>query len=109
MITYELYNEAGQAPQLLKVVTVGDQRFTTTLTYNNGHELDHVPEDLIQQHLANAAAWAAELGSGIAVLPTEEAENSAYPLSNVTELLECIEVASQWWRYLYFRDEEHEH
>lgn len=109
MISYELYNEPTQPPQLLKVVTVGDQRFTTILTYNNTEELDQVPVELISQHLTNTAAHAAGLGSGIEVLPDDEAEVSPYPFSNINELIEYIDIASRWWQYLYFRDEEHTH
>ena len=105
MITYELHNVEGEPPRLEKVITVGDERFTVSLTYANEDELDLIDEEVVTQHMNNMAAYTAWLGSGIEVLPLEEAEQSAYPLANADKIMQYIDETSKWWRYLYFRNE----
>ena len=56
----------------------------------------------------NLAAYTAFLGSGIEVLPDEEAEQSAYPLRNADAVLEYLDDTSKWWRYLYYKNESEE-
>lgn len=108
MITYELYNVEGEPPRLNKVITVGDERFTISLTHANEDELDLIDEETVTQQMNNMAAYTAWLGSGVEILPLEEAEQSAYPLRNADTILQYMDDTSKWWRYLYFRNENAE-
>jgi len=105
MITYELYNVEGEEPHLQKVITVGEDRYTTNLTYNNTDELDLIDEAVVSQHMDNLAAYTAFLGSQVEVLPDEEAAHSAYPLRNADDVIKYLDITSRWWQYLYYRNE----
>ena len=105
MITYELYNVEGEMPQLQKVITVGEERFATNLSYTNTEEPDLIEDTVVTQHTDNLAAYCAWLGSAIEILPIEEAEQSAYPVKNAEELIKLIDTTGRWWQYLYFRNE----
>lgn len=105
MITYELSVEEGKEPQLLKVITVGSESFSTALEYMSKTELEAIDASVIRQHIDNLGAYIRGLASGLEVFPDEIAVQSPWPVKNLEKVLEAADKLSNWWSYIYTREE----
>lgn len=101
MISYRVYNEVGEKPELQKVITVGSESFVTNLTPSNKDELNNIEPTVIKQHMLNLLDYSKNLSSEMEMYSDDEAGEHAYPIKNLEETMKYTDEVCQWWYYIW--------
>lgn len=105
-VSYESEFDGENKPLLLKVVTSGSDSVSTALSLSNTHEISHISDDMIWQHMQNLVSYLNSLAGEATLVDQGVSPDSGWPVSGWTEMAKTHEEVIQWWMYVTQRDED---
>lgn len=106
IVTYEaLFLDDGN-PALCKVVSTEGTKVITSLSVNNTHEITHLSDELIWQHLENLVSYIKTSSQEISLVDKGVVPRDGWPLVGWRSVVAAQEEALAWWLYITYRDEQ---